>query len=146
MLDRKPVPADSRTAELKVQLVKALLDAVPGCLAIYQFGSWGTESERKDSDIDLAILPPQALDPVQRWELAQTLASLAGRDVDLVDLFPASTVLRMQVVAHGELLYSTGSSVVDQFADTVFSMYAHLNEERREILGDVLQRGNIYGK
>jgi hypothetical protein len=78
--------------------------------------------------------------------MAQTLASTAGRDVDLLDLLSASTVLRMEVVAHGELLYSNGSSEVDQFADTVFSSYARLNEERREILADVLQRGNIYGK
>jgi len=52
----------------------------------------------------------------------------------------------MQVVAHGELLYSTGSNDVDQFEDTVFSSYARLNEERREILADVLQRRSIYGK
>jgi len=136
----------SASTVLKKQLVTALLDAVPGCLAIYRFGSWGTDDQRPDSDIDIAILPPQALDPVRRWELAQALASLAGRDVDLVDLLGATTVLRMQVVAHGEQLYSTGSSEVAQFEDTVFSSYARLNEERREILADVMERGSIYDK
>jgi len=131
---------------LKELLVATLRDAVPHCLAIYRFGSWGTDAQRPDSDIDIAILSPQALDSVCRWEVAQTLASLAGRDVDLVDLLRASTVLRMQVLAHGELLYSIGSSEVVQFEDTVFSSYARLNEERREILADVLQRGSIYGK
>lgn len=139
-------PIVCRRAELEKLFVKTLLDAVPCCLAIYRFGSWGTVDQRNDSDIDIAILPQPPLGQVSRWKLAQALASLAGRDVDLVDLLCASTVLRMQVVAHGELLYSNGSSEVDQFEDTVFSSYARLNEERREILADVLQRGNIYGR
>lgn len=132
-------------AALKERFTATILDSVPGCLAIFRFGSWGTADQRQDSDIDIAILPPRALDPVHRWELAQTLASLAGRDVDLVDLLAASTVLRMEVVAHGELLYGAGSAEVERFADTVFASYARLNEERRDILADVLKRGNIYG-
>jgi len=51
-----------------------------------------------------------------------------------------------QVVAHGELLYRSGSSEVDQFEDAVLSNYARLNEERREIVADLLQRGNVYGR
>lgn len=132
--------------DLEKLLVGAVLDRLPGCIAIYRFGSWGTEAERPDSDLDIAILADQRLAPVRRWELAQTLASLARRDVDLVDLLCASTVLRLQVVAYGELLYSNGSSDVEQFEDTVFSSYARLNEERRDILTDVLQRGRVYGK
>ncbi|RNC68889.1 MAG: nucleotidyltransferase domain-containing protein [Desulfuromonadales bacterium] len=131
---------------MKAQLVETLLDAIPACRAIYRFGSWGTDMQRPDSDIDLAVLPLQPLDPVYRWELAQTLASQAGRDVDLVDLLRASTVLRMQVVAHGERLYCADETETEQFEDVVFSSYARLNEERREILADVRHRGNIYGR
>lgn len=127
-------------------LVAALLSALPSCQAIYRFGSWGTDAQRTDTDIDLALLPLQPLDPVLRWELAQTLAALAGRDVDLVDLLGASTVLRMQVVAYGERLYCADEFRVAQFENLVFSSYARLNEERREILVDVRQRGSIYGK
>jgi uncharacterized protein len=131
---------------LKEQLINALLEAIPGCLAIYRFGSWQTEAERGDSDIDLAVLPPEPIDPVRRWELAQALASMAGRDVDLVDLLGASTVLRIQVVARGQRLYCADLHAAEQFEDAVFSAYARLNEERREILADVRKRGNVYGK
>lgn len=133
-------------AVLKMQLVAALLDALPSCQAIYRFGSWGTGEQRVDSDIDLAVLGNQPIDPVLRWELAQRLASLASRDVDLVDLMQASTVLRMQVVAHGERLYCADLLTVEQFENMVFSSYAKLNEERREILTDVRRRGSVYGK
>lgn len=132
--------------ELQQQLTDLLRDVLPDCQAIYRFGSWGTAAERPDSDIDLAVLPHAPLDPVQRWELAQKLASLARRDVDLVDLLRASTVLRMQVVANGQRLFTADVNAVAQFEDTVFSSYARLNEERRGILDDVRQRGNIHGK
>lgn len=128
------------------RLVQVLLAAVPDCQAIYRFGSWGTENERPESDLDLAILPDVPLDSLHRWELAQKLAILAGRDVDLVDLLAASTVLRMQVLAQGERLYSADETFVARFEISVLSSYARLNEERREILDDVRRRGTVYGK
>ena len=127
-------------------IVKVLLESLPDCQAIYRFGSWGTEAQRPDSDIDIAILPARPLKQVRRWELAQTMAAQAGRDVDLVDLLQASTVMRLQVVAHGELLYAPDAVSIEMFEDMVFSSYARLNEERRDILADVRQRGSIYGK
>lgn len=135
---------DHLKAQIQQQCINAICLAVPNCLAIYRFGSWGTEDERPDSDIDLAILPMSPIAPMSRWDLAQQLASLAGRDVDLVDLLNASTVLRMQVVGHGERIYC--AAAVDEFEDMVFSSYAKLNEERRMILADIAQRGTIYDK
>lgn len=126
--------------------IDIIMQTLPDCRAIYRFGSWGSGTERHDSDLDLAILPAQPLQPLKRWELAQTLASHIRRDVDLVDLLSASTVLRMQVIAHGERLYHSDIREVERFEDMVFSVYARLNEERHEIVADVLQRGSVYGQ
>jgi predicted nucleotidyltransferase len=126
--------------------VRMILQILPDCLAIYRFGSWGSYAERHDSDLDIAIMPAQRLQQVKRWELAQTLASYARRDIDLVDLVSASTVLRMQIVAHGERLYQNDAHEVEKFEDMVFSSYARLNEERHEIVADVMQRGSVYGQ
>lgn len=128
------------------KLVNALCEALPDCRAIYCFGSWGTPDQKPGSDIDLAVLPDAPLEPVRCWELAQLLASLADRDVDVVDLMCASTVMRMQVVSGGNRLYCADFYEVELFEDTAFSSYARLNEERREILDDVRQRGSVYGK
>lgn len=106
--------------EVDSLIIKILLEAVPGCQAIYRFGSWGTEAQRPDSDIDIAILPPEKMDSVQRWELAQVLAAKLGRDVDLVDLLSASTVMRMQVVAHGERIHAADFNAAEVFEDMVF--------------------------
>ena len=132
--------------ELIERLVAKLLENIPECRAIYRFGTWGTAAERPDSDLDLAFLPACPTGSVHRWELAQQLARLAGRDVDLVDLLAASTVLRMQVLTNGERLYCSDCTAVESFEDTVFSEYARLNEERREILEDIRLRGTVYGK
>jgi predicted nucleotidyltransferase len=127
-------------------LIAALLEAIPGCLAIYRFGSWGSASARPESDIDLAVLPCRPLAPLSRWELSQKLAVVAGREVDLVDLLQASTVLRMQVVGHGERIHCADRSRVERFEDLVYSSYARLNEERRDILDDIRKRGSIHGQ
>ena len=127
-------------------LISAILSAMPDCQAIYRFGSWGTASQRSESDIDLAVLPAKPLDSVHCWDLAQSLASLAGRDVDLIDLLSASTVFRMQIISKGKRLYCADVDPVEKFENSVFSSYAKLNEERREILADIQQRRNIYGK
>lgn len=132
-------------AILPEQLVAHLQQAVPGLMAVYRFGSWGTVHERSDSDIDLALLATQRMEDAQRWELAQQLAALAGRDVDLVDLRTASTVMRAQVLANGARLFCADEPRCAGFEDFVFSDFARLNEERAGILADIRARGSVYG-
>ena len=127
------------------EIVTRIRRRLPDVVAIYRFGSSGTPHERPDSDVDLAVLSARPLDPVARWELAQALAGLLHRDVDLVDLLRASTVLRAQVVAYGARLYCADERVCATFEDYAFSSYARLNEERHEILADIRARGSVYG-
>lgn len=131
---------------LRTHIIRALLDSLPGIVAIYRFGSWDTPQARSDSDIDLAVLPEQPLSNLDRWELSQKLAQIASRDVDLVDLRSASTVMRLQIIAHGERLYCADEAEAGRFETSVYSGYARLNEERREILADIRDRGSVYGR
>lgn len=124
--------------------IEILRRAVPGLIAIYRFGSRAKGTDRPDSDVDLAVLGPSPLAPVQRFELAQEIAARIRRDVDLVDLQASSTVLRMQVVSTGECLFSSDDATRQRFEAYVFSAYARLNEERREILKRVRKEGRIY--
>lgn len=127
-------------------LVAKLKDQVPDLIAIYQFGSQVQGEIHKESDIDLAVLAPQPLSPVQRFDLEQELAVLAHQDVDLVDLKKASTVLRMQIMSTGRCLLSTHDTERDRFETLVFLAYARLNEERREILKSIQKRGRVYAR
>lgn len=126
-------------------LVEGIRSEIPDVLAIYLFGSAAAGELRRDSDIDLAVLLPAAL-PVERlWSLAQLLAVSAGRDVDLIDLQSTSTVMQAQIVSTGKRLYCANELLCAEFEDRVYSDYARLNEERRYILGDIRERGRIYG-
>lgn len=70
------------------------------------FGSHATGDQRPDSDVDLAVLPPRGIDPLERWHLQERLASLLHKSVDLIDLRQATTVMRTQVVTTGTLFMS----------------------------------------
>jgi len=126
-------------------LVEEIRSEIPDVLAVYLFGSAATGELRPDSDIDLAILCTTPLPTVRLWSLAQSLAVSAGRDVDLIDLQSASTVVRAQVISTGKRVFCTDESVCGEFEDWVYSDYARLNEERRHILDDISERGRIYG-
>ncbi|WP_052464975.1 type VII toxin-antitoxin system MntA family adenylyltransferase antitoxin [Geoalkalibacter subterraneus] len=86
-------------------IVQCLREAVPRLLAVYRFGSFGTEGEHPASDLDIAFLAEASPSRVQRWRLAQEMATRFGRDVDLIDLAQATTVFRMQVIAHGRRIW-----------------------------------------
>jgi len=129
----------------RADIVDAITAALPGVEAVYLFGSTDTADERADSDVDLAFLSHQPVAAMQRWEFAQRLAGRLGRDVDLVDLSGASTVLRAQVVAQGRRLFCKDEQACERFEDYVFSAYARLNESRREILRQIAREGRIHG-
>lgn len=126
-----------------VSLVRA---AVADVVAIYRFGSTVEGTTHRESDVDIALLARQPLEPRRRFDLQEALASELGRDVDLVDLHAVSTVMAVQVVGHGTLLYEGDAAVRGQFEDLALARYARFNEERRSILERVVREGTVYGR
>lgn len=127
-------------------VLEAIQDAVPDLIAVYQFGSTVQGGEHAESDLDLALLARSALPNLDRWTLQEDLAAELGRDVDLIDLRAASTVMQAEVLDKGMVLAEADRTVRQQFEMQVCSAYAILNEERAGILEDVQARGHIYGR
>jgi predicted nucleotidyltransferase len=130
---------------LDPDLVVIILERVADVIAIYRYGSAGSEFERPDSDLDIAILADHLLTFDERLDLAVRLAKLVGRDVDVVDMRGIPVTLRAQIAAVAARLYAGDLARADEFDSRAFSDYARLNEERRGILDDVRRRGSIYG-
>ena len=128
------------------EAVRLLRDAFPDLVAAYHFGSTSTGTAGPQSDIDLAILTRSRLDPNDRFALQERVASALRQTVDLVDLRAASTVMAMQVVGSGELLYESDAGERGFFEDLTFSQYARLNEERRGVLDRIAREGTVYGR
>lgn len=74
-------------------------------IAIYLFGSFGTKFASKLSDIDIAVLLTKKFDRTYFRELSQKIALTVNREIDLIDLLQANTVLQQQIVTSGKLLY-----------------------------------------
>lgn len=136
------------TPELSEQdqiIVDELCRALGGQTAVYRFGSSVDGTAHAGSDVDVAVLLPTRLEPAARFDLQERLATRLHRDVDLVDLAAASTVMAMQVVTTGRLLHDDAPGARGVFEDRTFSAYARLNEERRGILRRVAEEGTVYG-
>lgn len=95
------------------RLDRAVLDAVaeiPGIETLVLFGSRATGRARPDSDLDIAVLPTEAVDsPKARHRLQiaviVALAHLAPDDrVDVVLVDEAPVVLRQRIMEHGRVL------------------------------------------
>ena len=130
------------------QLVQLILNTWPDTQAIYLFGSWGTEYERPQSDVDIAVLLT-ALQAKKAGSLILTdlhyaLQSLLNREVDLINLRQAPTVLQKEVVMAGRRIYCIPGTVVDEFELLVIALYQKLNEERAGILAEGLNSGKFY--
>lgn len=129
-------------------LIDRVLKYYPEVQAIYLFGSYGTENEWPDSDIDIAVLLPPtqakttgslALSPL--WlELEQTF----GKSVDLINARQVSTVLQKEIIMADRRIYCGDRYAADEFEMLVLSFYQKLNEERAEILAEGLRSGRFH--
>lgn len=131
--------------ELQEKIIDAICAEIPEILGIYVYGSAAANALREESDIDLAVLAAAPVPDASIWELSEKLAVLIRRDVDLVDLRKAPTVLRFQIIHKGFPIFRRDSHECEIFEDYVWSDYIRLNEERAGILSDIRRRGNVYG-
>lgn len=114
-------------------------------VVVYLFGSAAKNELRDDSDIDIAYISEKCLTPYDNFMLAQEIADLLKRDVDLVNLNEASTVFKAQVVGTGKKIYCSDENIRMYFEMRAFKEYALLNEERDIIMKSIKERGRVYG-
>lgn len=95
------MPSDSSPDRELVSRLVLALQTTPLRLAVV-FGSTARGRRRVDSDVDVAILPPDSrFDDSSELALARALSLSAGAEVDLVRLDAASTLLKWHVATEG---------------------------------------------
>ena len=116
--------------------------------SVYIYGSRAAGRARPDSDYDFAVAAPAPLPNEELAELREELAdALPGAPgVDCVDLLRVPLTLAAQVLESGIVLIEGDGRRRAALETRLMSMYAMLNEERREILEDIARRGSIYAR
>lgn len=137
---------DAGSAAKLEALVEVLISVIPEATAVYLYGSEAAGQTTAASDIDLAVLAAGPIEPRRVAEAREALADEARRDVDLIDLCRVSTVMQAQVVSRGTILRDADPAHRERFETRVYSAYARLNEERREILKRIRSEGRVHGR
>jgi predicted nucleotidyltransferase len=130
------------------EIIQTVLEYYPHTQAIYLFGTYGTEYERPESDVDIALLLPspesEKAGSIVQGDLLFALESLLKKDVDLINLRRVSTVLRKEVVAANRRIYTGDEYAAEEFEMLTLSQYQKLNEERAGIVEDALAGGRLH--
>jgi uncharacterized protein len=125
---------------------KRIVEIFPNRIkGIYLFGSRASGIAKSESDWDIAILPDKPIAAQKIFEASQAIGIDLVADVDLIDLQAASIVLRFEIIGTGERIYTGDEPFCGKFEMTTLSMYQRFNDERKEILEAIKQRGKIYG-
>ncbi len=119
----------------------------PHVQGIYLFGTFGTDAEQPDSDLDLAVMLPPAEARKERafafGACHHDLEALTRRSVDLINLREVNTVFQNEIINEGRLIYFADETEIDAFEMKVMSAYQKLNDERAVILKDIEATGRV---
>ncbi|WAM34950.1 type VII toxin-antitoxin system MntA family adenylyltransferase antitoxin [Caldicellulosiruptor morganii] len=127
--------------EVKKTIVEFLNEKISPWLVIL-FGSIIKENFRPDSDIDIAYFSDIDIDNYERFLIAQELANILNRDVDLIDLKKASAVFKTQIISTGEVIFCSDETRKMYFFMRTYKEYALLNEEREVVLKSLFEGSN----
>ena len=129
-------------------IIQMILAHHPDTQAIYLFGTYGTEEEWPESDVDIALLlPPKEAKQVGSLAMSKlqvTLEQLLGKDVDLINLRRVSTVFQKEIILSDRRFFCQDDYAADEFEMLTISFYQKLNEERQQILDEFWQTGRAY--
>lgn len=128
--------------EKQEQIIKILVEKT-NCYAIIIFGSYARNSERIDSDIDIAIKSKKRLTNLEIFNLKNEIEDILKIDVDLIDLSQELTDgFKYEILINGQLIYCTNEYEFDLYKLRIFREYLELNESRQEILKQIKEGEN----
>jgi len=129
-------------------IIRTILEIQPNTQAIYLFGSFGTENEWPNSDVDIALLLPHSTAKIVgsflMSELQVDLETLLKKEVDLINLRQVSTVFQKEIIANNRRIFCADQYAADEFEMLVLSFYQKLNQERQGILNEFQKSGRAY--
>lgn len=116
------------------------------CIAIILFGSYSRNTQREDSDIDIAIKSKHEISKIKLFEMTQELEEMTKKDIDLIDLDKITDSFRYEILMNGKVLFCENDVEFDLYKLDMFREYLELNESRKAIIDNIKKGGTLYGK
>ena len=112
----------------------------PDLLLVIIFGSTANNSQRPDSDIDIAIYPKKGFSSRQRQELSDQIACATGRTVDLIDLTHVDGALLRQILRTGKVVFSKQPGITGILTERLLGWQEDFEPQLNALLESRLQR------
>jgi predicted nucleotidyltransferase len=117
----------------RADLMAALRTALSDARFAYVYGSLLTSGFNDESDVDVGADFGHRLGFDELDEVRHRCTEATGRDVDLVDLYAADPIIRMQIVRYGEPVVVNDRTAAATFAMRAVGEYLDLKIDRRAV-------------
>ena len=115
---------DLKGIEKELEELKVYLSYDLNIIALYIFGSYGTEEQDERSDIDFAVLYDRNVSLEEELELEVKISDIFQRDdIDVINLNKAPINLQHNVIYTGDLIYCSDEVKLADFKEKVFNIY-----------------------
>lgn len=118
------------TPPTPAQMTAAIQSVLPDAIAAWWFGSALRNEMRNDSDVDIAVWLPYAWNANQKMKAHADISRLLNRPVDVLDFFRLSTVMKVQILETGELLFADNPVALEMYCAIVKTEYLHIQKWR----------------
>lgn len=119
----------------ELEQIKRLLITKFNPLAIILFGSYSRNSQREDSDIDIAMIANET-SKNELFVVKSNLEEQVKRDIDLINLNSEEVYdsFKYEVLMNGIVIYCKDEYKYDLYKITTIREYLELNESRQDII------------
>lgn len=111
--------------EDKIDKIKEYFKSQDNVLAAWLIGSYGTEFQREESDVDFAVLFNEKASIMEEMKAAGELSQIIEfEDVDIVNLNNAPITLQFKTLEEGRNVFERDYYKVCDFMEYVFNNYS----------------------
>ncbi|WP_315078602.1 type VII toxin-antitoxin system MntA family adenylyltransferase antitoxin [uncultured Clostridium sp.] len=108
----------------KINDLKNYFKSNDNIVAAWFTGSYGTEYEREDSDIDIALLLEKSIGIMEEMDISCRISEILDFDnIDTINLLSAPITLKFKVIDEGRSIYEKDYYKVCDFMEEVFNRY-----------------------
>ncbi len=108
----------------KLASLPAFFAAIPEVLAVFLFGSYGTENQTVCSDIDFAVYFNRIIDMSEEMAFLSRLSDVLGTErVDLVNLNKAPINIQFKAISENKIIYEKDYLTTCDYIEKVIGLY-----------------------